>query len=104
MNMWIAVLGVGLGSLTLRLVPLLVLGRVQLSARTEDMIGRAGLAAITALIVVSTRSAAHGPTTPAVLAAVVAGVVLATRQASMLRIVVVGGAVYAVVRLGIALW
>lgn len=104
MNMWVAVLGVGLGSLTLRLVPLLVLGRVRLSARTEDMIGRAGLAAITALIAVSARSAAHGPATPAALGAVVAGIVLATRQASMLRIVVVGGTVYAALRLGIALW
>jgi branched-subunit amino acid transport protein len=97
--MWIAVLGVGLGSYFLRLVPLLVLGRVRLGAGTEQLIGRAGLAAIAALIAVSTRSAAHGPAAPAVLAAVAAGTVVAARGASMLRIVIAGGLVYAAVRL-----
>ena len=99
MNMWIAVLGVGLGSFVLRLLPLLVLGRIRLSAGTEHLIGRAGLAAITALIAVSTRSAAHGPATPAVLGAVAVGTVVAARRGSMLRIVAAGAVAYAAVRL-----
>jgi branched-subunit amino acid transport protein len=99
-SVWIAVLGVSLGSFALRLVPLLVLGRLRLSARTEALIGRAGFAAVTALIAVSTRSAAHATAALAVLAAVAAGTVLAVRRASMLRIVVIGGAVYAAVRFG----
>ena len=55
--------------------------------------------AIAALIAVSTRSAAHGPAAPAVLAAVAAGAVVGARRASLLRIVIAGGLVYVAVRL-----
>ena len=58
MSMWIAVLGVGLGSLVLRVLPLLVVGHLRLTAEQEAFLGRAGLAAIAALIAVSARSAA----------------------------------------------
>jgi branched-subunit amino acid transport protein len=101
MTTWIAVLGVGLGSYLLRAVPLLVLDRVDMPARTEQLLSRAGLAAITALIALSTRSAASGRATPAV-AAIAVGAVLAHRKASMLHVVLAGAAMYAAIRLGIA--
>lgn len=104
MTMWIAVLGVGVGSYVFRLAPLLVLGRMRLSERAEELLARAGLAAVTALIATSVRSAAVGPPAPAVLAAVGVGTVLAIRRASMVRIVLAGGAVYVAVRLGVSAW
>jgi branched-subunit amino acid transport protein len=101
--MWIAVLGVGLGSLVLRVLPLLVVGHLRLTAEQEAFLGRAGLAAIAALIAVSARSAAVESSALAVVAAVGAGTMLAARHASMLRIVVIGGAVYAALRLAVTL-
>ena len=104
MNVWIAVLGVGVGSYLLRAVPLMVLARVALGARVEERIGRAGVAAIAAMIAISTRSAARGDATFATLAAVVLGAGLALRGASMLRIMVLGGSVYAAIRFGGTWW
>ena len=104
MNQWIAVLAVGVGSYAFRLLPLLIVGRLDLSPKTQELIGRAGLAAITALIAGSLQATAHGATTLPTLAAGTVGIGLAARQASMLRIVAVGGAMYAAVRLGGTLW
>jgi branched-subunit amino acid transport protein len=100
MTVWIALLGVGLGSYAFRAVPLFVLARTPLSPRTEELVGRAGLAAITALIVLSTRSAATGGAAPATLAAVGGATVLAARGARLPAVVALGGALYAAVRLG----
>lgn len=100
MTTWIAVGGVGLGAYVMRLVPLLVLRRMPLSRSTEELIGQAGLAAVTALIAVTTRSLSTGPAPVATLIAVAVGLVLAVRQQSMVRIVLIGGTVYAVLRFG----
>jgi len=93
--MWLAIIAVGAGSLVFRLVPLLVLERTKLNERHDRLIRHAGLAAITALIVVSTRQAATGSPVAPVLLAVAAGLVLAVRRASMIQLLVSGGAVYA---------
>ena len=100
MSHWIAILGVGLGSYAFRAVPLLVLDRAPLPPRVDAMIARAGLAAITALIALSTHSAAAGGAAPEALAGVGVGTVAAVRKAPMLLVVAAGGAMYAAVRLG----
>jgi branched-subunit amino acid transport protein len=102
MTHWIAILGVGLGSYALRVVPLLVLDRVRLSPRAEELVGHAGLAALAALVALSTRSAATGGAAPAALGAVAVAIVAARRWSSMLPVVAAGGAMYAALRLGLA--
>jgi branched-subunit amino acid transport protein len=92
---WLVILAVGAGSFAFRLVPLLVLQRATLSERTDRVIRHAGTAAIAALIALSTRQAAQQGTMVPAMLAVGAGVVLAARRASMLQIIVVGGALYA---------
>jgi branched-subunit amino acid transport protein len=92
---WIVMLAVGAGSFVFRLAPLLVLERITLSDRGDRVIRHAGTAAITALIVVTTKhNATGGAVIPTVLAIAVA-VVLAARGASMVRLLVFGGATYA---------
>jgi len=69
---WIVMVAVGLGSYLFRLGPLLVLQRVSLSDRADQLIRHAGTAAITALIVVSTKQSATGSAAvPTVLAVIV---------------------------------
>jgi branched-subunit amino acid transport protein len=92
---WVVVLAIGAGSFVFRLGPLLLLQRISLTERADRAIRHAGTAAITALIVVSTKSGATGTATIPTLLAVAAGVVLAARGVSMLRLVVYGGAIYA---------
>jgi branched-subunit amino acid transport protein len=104
MNVWIAVGVVGLGSFAMRVLPLVTLGRAELTERTQAAIARAGLAAVAALIAVSTRSAAHGSTTVPALAAVGVASVLGARGASMMRLVASGGAVYAALWLVVRQW
>ena len=88
---WIVMVAVGVGSYLFRVGPLLVLQRVSLSDRADQLIRHAGTAAITGLIVLSTKQSAAVPT---VLAVTVAAV-LAARRASMLRLLTMGGAIYA---------
>lgn len=96
---WLVVLAVGLGSYAFRVGPLLLLERRPLGDTGNRMIRHAGTAAITALIAVSaTHSAAGSGAIPTIVAVAVA-LVLTVRSASMLRIVAVGGAVYAAVTL-----
>ncbi len=59
------------------------------------MIRHAGTAAITALIMVSTKQSATGDAVVPTVLAVAAAVVLAARGASMLRLLVCGGGIYA---------
>ena len=92
---WLVILAVGAGSFLFRVAPLLLLGRVPLGPRAEGAVRHAGLAAVTALVVVGTRQAATGTATVPALAAVLVGVVAAARRASMLRLLVYGGATYA---------
>ena len=101
--MWVVVLAVGAGSFLFRLGPLLVLRKAVLSERTDRSIRHAGLAAISALIALSSRQAAHGASLLPVLLAVGVGAALAARRASMLRLIVVGGGLYAGAVVGIGL-
>jgi branched-subunit amino acid transport protein len=95
MTTWIVILAVGLGSLAFRVVPQLVFERVTLSERGDQLVRHAGAGAITALIVTSTKQSASGNSTVPTLLAAGIGVVLAARGASMIRILICGGAVYA---------
>jgi branched-subunit amino acid transport protein len=92
---WVVIIAVGLGSFVLRLSPLLVLQRVSLTDRGDRAIRHAGTAAITALIVVSTKHGATGSVAVPTVLAVAVAVVLAARGASMLRLLAVGGGIYA---------
>jgi len=91
---WWVILAVGAGSFVLRAAPLLVFERIPVPARAERMIRHAATAVITSIIVSSSRHAALGGADIPTLVAMIAGVVLAARQASMMRIVAAGGALY----------
>ena len=92
---WVVILAVGAGSFVFRLGPLLVFERISLSERGDRVIRHAGTAAITALIVVTTRHSATGGAVIPTILAVAAAIVLAVRGASMVRLLVFGGATYA---------
>jgi branched-subunit amino acid transport protein len=92
---WLVILAVGAGSFVFRVAPFLLLGRAPLGPRAESAIRHAGLAAITALIMVGTRQAAAGGAILPTLAAVTVGVVAAARRASILRLLLYGGGTYA---------
>jgi branched-subunit amino acid transport protein len=95
MMTWLVIVAVGLGSFVFRVGPQLLVERVTLSERSDRLVRDGGAAAITALIVVSTRQSASGNATVPTVLAVAVGVVLAARGASMLRLLVCGGSVYA---------
>jgi branched-subunit amino acid transport protein len=95
MSLFVVLLMVGAGSYVLRVVPLLVLQRSELPPAADAMIRRAGLAAMSALISTSTHAAAQGTTAAPALLAVLVGGVLAARKATMVQILVVGGALFA---------
>ena len=92
---WVVILAVGAGSFVFRVVPLLVLQRAPLGERTDRVIRHGGLAAVTALIAVSTRHGATGSATAPTFVAVAVGVVFAVRGASMVRLLIFGSAAYA---------
>lgn len=92
---WLVVLSVGLGSFVFRVGPMLLLQRRPLNDAGDRLIRHAGAAAIAALITLSTKhSASGGHVIPTVLAMAVT-IVLAVRQASMVRLVLCGGSIYA---------
>ena len=93
--MWVVVLAVGAGSFLFRLGPLLALRKVTLSEQADRAVRHAGLAAIAALIALSSRQAAQSASLLPVLLAVGVAAVLAARRASMLRLIVAGGGLYA---------
>ena len=93
---WLVIFAVGAGSFVFRLGPLLVFERVSLGDRGDRVIRHAGTAAVTALIVTTTKHSATGPMTVPTVLAVAAAVVLAARGASMLRLLIFGGGIYAV--------
>lgn len=92
---WVVMLAVGAGSFAFRLGPLLVAQRVTLSERADRLLRHAGIAAISALIVVSTKQTAAGGVTVPTLLAVAVATVLAARGRSMLRLLMIGGGIYA---------
>ncbi len=104
MTMWAAVIGVALGSYVIRLVPLLLIESWRPSERVESLIARAGIAAVAALVGLMTRSASTVVPQPPLLCAVAVGAVGASRGWSLMRVVVVGGGVYACVRVIISLF
>ena len=95
---WLAVIGVGLGSYLLRVIPLVVLPRVSVPPSFDRVVRHAGLAAVTALLVASISGQAGGDLRPTLVAVLVASA-LAIRGASMLYVVLVGGLVYVAVQL-----
>ncbi len=92
---WLVILAVGAGSFVFRLGPLLVLQRVSLTERGDRIIRHAGTAAITALIAVSTQHSATGNAVLPTILAMAAALGLAARGASMLRLLLCGGGIYA---------
>jgi branched-subunit amino acid transport protein len=92
---WVVILAVGAGSYLFRVVPLMVLREVPVGGPAERTIRHAGTAAITALVVLSTRQSATGTGTVPTLLAVASAAVLAGRGASMARLLLVGGSIYA---------
>lgn len=78
MSVWIAVLAAGAASYLLRVLPLLIGERVNLSDRARAGLRHAGMGAITALLVLMTvavlRPSSGLPLIPVVLALGVAGV------------------------------
>ncbi|MGY1617921.1 AzlD domain-containing protein [Geodermatophilus sp. SYSU D00691] len=99
---WTAVLVVGGVSLVFRLLPLVVVERTGLGERTAAVLRHAAAGAIAALVVLSVAGGSGGPD-PAVLAALAVGGVVAWRGGSIVRVVLAGGGVYALVALGAAL-
>jgi branched-subunit amino acid transport protein len=97
---WWVIVAVGAGSFVLRAAPLLVFERIPVPPRLERMIRHAATAVITSIIVSSSRQAALGGAMIPTLAAIAVGLAMATRQASMLRIVAAGGAAYTAVLVG----
>jgi branched-subunit amino acid transport protein len=92
---WLTMVLVGVGSYAFRAVPLLVLPRVELSDRADRMLRNAGAAALTALLVTAVTGSAERGTVVPTLAALALAAALAARGASLLRIVLAGGALYA---------
>jgi branched-subunit amino acid transport protein len=91
---WIAILAVGAGSFAMRVGPLLVLHRAPLGERADRVVRRAGLAAIAALVTLSTKHATTTGSPGAAIASLAVATVLAIRGASMARLVLVGVTVY----------
>ena len=92
---WLVILAVGAGSFVFRLGPLLLLQRISPTERGDRVIRHAGTAAITALIAVSTKTSATGSALVPTVLAMAAAIGLAARGASMLRLLLCGGGIYA---------
>jgi len=102
---WIAVLLVGLGSYAFRVAPLLLGTRLQWRKPTQDILRHAGMGGIAALLVSSVVGfgSTGGPGAAAsAVVAVAAAAVVALRGRSMTLVVLAGGAVYAVLWMGLA--
>jgi branched-subunit amino acid transport protein len=91
---WIVIGLVGLGSFILRVTPLFALATDRLPSASDRVIRHAGVAAIAALVATSSSNAAHGHLIVPVVVAVAAGVALAWRGTSMIRIVIAGCTLY----------
>ena len=100
---WVVILAAGVGSYAFRVGPQLLFERTALSARGDQLIRHASTAALSALIVVSTKQSATGNALVPTLLAVAVAAVLAARGGSMLRLLVCGGAVYALATIVIGL-
>ncbi len=92
---WVVIIAVGTGSFLFRIGPMTLLRRLVLTAAADRAIRYAGVAALSALIVVSGRGAATGSAAIPTLLALTASLVGAARGRSMLRVVAWGGGIYA---------
>jgi branched-subunit amino acid transport protein len=98
MTTWIVVIAVGVGSYLLRSLPVLLDARWTSSPQVERVISHAGVAAVAALIVTGLHRGSTSPVaTAAVVAAATVALVFSLRRASMLRVLLAGFVVYAVV-------
>ena len=100
---WIVVLVVGAVSLAFRLLPIVAVERIGLSPRTASGLRHAGSGAVAALAVLAILGPGSLRPDPAVLVAVAVGGFLAWRGWSMTRVVLAGGAAYALVAVAVAL-
>jgi branched-subunit amino acid transport protein len=94
---WVVVLVVGAASLAFRLLPVVAVERIGLSPRTANGLRHAGSGAVAALVVLAILGPGSLRPDPAVLVAVAVGGVLAWRGWSMTRVVLAGGATYALI-------
>ena len=99
MNMWLAVVLVGVGSYAFRLVPLLLGQRNRISERADATLRHTAIAAMTALMVLGVKKITADPFSPdtipvAVALAVSAAVALLGR--SMAIVVLCGAVTYGV--------
>ena len=92
---WIVMIAIGLGSFGFRVGPLLLFEGVSLSPRLDRAIRHGGIAAISALVVISAKGATAGGKTIPTLVAVVPAIALAARGASLIRTLIFGSALYA---------
>jgi branched-subunit amino acid transport protein len=100
---WIVVLVVGAVSLAFRWLPIVAVERIGLSPRAAHGLRHAGSGAVAALVVLAVLGPGSLRPDPAVLVAVAVGGVLAWRGWSMTRVVLAGGAAYALVAVVVAL-
>ena len=94
---WLTMVLVGLGSYAFRVVPLLVLPKLELSAGADRILRHAGAAALTALVVTSITGRADGGDARelvATVAAIASATALAPAGRAMLHVVAAGAAVY----------
>jgi branched-subunit amino acid transport protein len=95
---WAAVLLVGAGSYLLRLVPLLLSGRLAVPDRAMQVLRDAGVAAVTTLLVGSLRAGGQGRDAANLAALAVSLIVaggLAVTGRGVVVVVTAGGATYA---------
>jgi branched-subunit amino acid transport protein len=97
------VLAVGAVSLAFRWLPIVAIERIGLSPRTANGLRHAGGGAVAALVVLAVLGPGSLRPDPAVVVAVAAGGVLAWRGWSMTRVVLTGGAIYALLAVILAL-
>lgn len=109
MTMLAAIALVGIGSYLLRAVPLLLVDRIRLSPRAEELLGDAVLAAMTALLVATITHLAQSPPMPgvppaAVWAGLAVGTIAAALRQSMGRVLLAGMAAYGATLLLTTVW
>jgi len=92
MTMLIVIVLVGAGSYAMRVLPLLLIDRISLSQRAEEMLTDAAMAAMTALVVGLVSRLGDHPTLPATArwVGLGLGMIAATARWSMVRIMAVG--------------
>jgi branched-subunit amino acid transport protein len=97
MNMWLAIVLVGVGSYAIRLVPLLLGERMRLSERADTTLRHTAVAAMTALMVLGVKRISSDPFSPDTIPvgmALAISAAVALRGRSMAIVVLCGGVTY----------